>query len=133
MGLFMAANDITDGTMIDLSEIPTELLQQELDKRKKAKRELREKLAHDKVCCKNCAYRIYGKTQFTSTLYNETWVCLKRPKASSNIFGRVPYYNQAYFACGPQYNGCDMFLHKDSEEGREIIKGNQTMSFRVID
>lgn len=130
----MATSDIIDKTkMIDLSEIPTELLQQELDKRKKANKELREKLAYNKICCKNCAYRIYGKTKFDASMYNETWVCQKRPKIPVNAFGRVPDYNKAYFACGNQYNGCDMFLHKDSEDGRKIIKENQTMSLRVID
>lgn len=130
----MVANDIIDkAIMIDLSEISTELLQQELDKRKRADQELRKRLAHDKVCCKNCAYRIYGKTQFSSSIYDETWVCQKRPKNPPNIFGRVPDYNQAYFACKYQYNGCDMFLHKDSEEGQKVVKKNQTMSFRVTD
>lgn len=119
--------------MIDLSEIPTELLQQELDKRKRDARQLREQLMHDKVCCKNCAYRIYGKTQFTSSMYDETWVCQQRPKTPLNTFRRVPDYNKAYFACSSQYNGCDMFLHKDSEEGQKIVKKNQSISFRVID
>ena len=91
--------------MIDLSEVPTELLQQELDKRKTTERELREKLAHDKICCKNCAYRIYGKTQFDSAMYNETWVCKKKPKEARNLFGRVPDYNQAYYVCSYRYNG----------------------------
>lgn len=131
----MAANNNIDGTMIDLSEIPTELLQQELDKRKKKERELREKAAYEKVCCKNCAYRIYGKTVHMSSLYEETWVCLKRPKRvpKRNVFGRVPDYNKAYFACSYQYNGCKMFLHKDSDKGKKIVEKNRTMSLRAIE
>ena len=130
----MVADNITNDTiMIDLSEIPTELLRQELDKREQEERRLRKKLAHDKVCCKNCAYRIYGKTQFNSSLYDETWVCQKRPKTPQNVFGRTPDYNKAYFVCLYKYNGCNMFLHKDSEEGQKIAKKNQAMSFRVID
>lgn len=128
----MVADNITDGTMIDLSEIPTELLEQELNKRKKAARELREKQRHDKVCCRNCAYRIYGKSTFSSNIMEDTWVCKKRPKTPTNVFERVPDYNKAYYVCARQYDGCEMFLHKDSEQGQKEVKKNRRLSFRVI-
>lgn len=119
--------------MIDLSEIPTELLEQELIKRKAEAKEEREKLAYEKVCCKNCAYRIYGKTYYRGNILEETWVCKKRPKKARNIFGRVPDYNKAYYVCGYKYNGCKMFLHKDSEKGKKIIKKHINATFRVIE
>lgn len=130
----MATKENINGQpVIDLSQIPTELLEQELKKRKAEVKELREKLKREKVCCKNCAYRIYGRTYFGSSMFNETWVCLKRPKDPTNLFGRVPSYNMAYYVCDHKYNGCELFLHKDSPKGREIVKENKTMSFRVID
>lgn len=119
--------------MIDLSEIPTELLKQELEKRRAAAKAQREKELYEKVCCKNCAYRIYGKTFFRGSILAETWVCKKRPKDINNVFGRVPDYNKAYYACDRKYNGCKMFVHKDSEKGKKLVKKFMTASFRVID
>lgn len=129
----MATAEISNGQEIDLSKVPIELLVQELAKRKEEARKLKAKQKHEKVCCKNCAYRIYGRTHFGASIYNDTWVCLKRPKNPANLFGRVPSYNMAYFVCDKKYNGCEMFLHRDSEEGKKIIKLNNTMSFRVTD
>lgn len=119
--------------MIDLSKIPTDILKQELEKRRVAAKEQREKDLYEKVCCKNCAYRVYGKTQFGGAILGETWVCKKRPKKADNIFGRVPDYNKAYYACHWKYNGCKMFVHKDSERGKKLVKKYMNASFRVID
>ncbi len=133
MEIHMAANESTEEKTIDLSQIPTELLAQEFFKRKQEAREKREELAYKKACCRNCAYRIYGKSQFNSSILQETWVCQKRPKTPRNIFGRVPEYNKAYYACQKRYNGCKMFLHKDSPRGKKIVEKNKAMSFRVTD
>lgn len=132
----MAAIEISGSTpAIDLSQVPTELLEQELNKRRKEAKELREELAYKKACCKNCAYRIYGKTSFDSAFYSDTWVCKKRPKKvpRRNFFGQVPKYCQAYYACDRKYDGCKMFLHKDSQKGKAIIEKNKGMYLRVTE
>ena len=130
-----AVKDLENAQSIDLSKVPTELLKQELDKRKKENKILQEKLAHEKICCKNCAYRIYGKTKFDSAIYSETWVCKRRPKLvpKRNAFGKVPDYNQAYYACDRKYDGCKKFLHKDSERGKKITAKNKHIYSRVIE
>jgi hypothetical protein len=121
--------------MIDLSQVPTDILREELERRRLAAKVEREKAAYEKVCCKNCAYRVYNKSHFTNTMFEETWVCLKRPKEppAKIPFGRVPDYNKSYYVCGRQYNGCKMFIHKNSEKGQKIVKRNQIMAFRAID
>ncbi len=120
--------------MIDLSEIPTELLKQELDKRKAAAKEQKEKEKYERKCCKNCAYRIYGKTFFKGSILSETWVCKKHPKKIISIFNNVPEYNRAYYSCNYFKNkDCKMFIHKDSEKGKKIVKKYMRASFRVID
>lgn len=136
MDLLMAANEESNRKeTIDLSQVPTELLKEELEKRRKIAKAEREKAAYEKICCKNCAYRVYNKPWRNNTLYEETWVCLKRPKPVplKVPFGRLPDYNKSYYVCGSQYNGCKMFLHKDSEKGKKIVQENRTMSFRAIE
>lgn len=136
MELLMATdNEPNETVKTDLSQIPTGLLKAELERRKPIERAERERAAYEKACCKNCAYRIYSRSWSLSTMYEETWVCLKRPKRVPNKvpFGRLPEYNKAYYVCGYKYDGCEMFLHRDTPEGQEIVKANQTMALRGIE
>lgn len=115
--------------MIDLSEIPLEDLEAELNKRKQEIREAKIKARAEKVCCQNCAYQFFGKTNLGNLQSGDSLVCYKRPKRiPRNYFETIPDYMQTYCACSAQYNGCTMFVHKESEEGRKIAKRLSFMS-----
>lgn len=106
----------------DLSQIPTEVLQEELDKRRALKRAEREEERKNRVGCDNCAHRIYGPAQRSLCKY-ETWVCELRPLQTKHYYFSSPVpYNKAYRVCTRLFDGCEMFLHKDSEEGKKLVK-----------
>lgn len=118
--------------MIDLTSVPLEELKAELARRKEVAKEVRKKALEEKVCCRNCAYRIQGKTNGGPLQSYDSWVCYKRPKKTkNNYFDNVPKYNQAYWACGPQYKGCPMFVHKKSVEGENITRKISSMDDRI--
>ena len=108
--------------MIDLTTIPFEDLKAEFERRKAIAKAARKKASEEKVCCRNCAYRFSGYTnngriQGTHT----TWVCFKRPKITRfNYLDHPPVYNDTYHVCKVAYDGCEMFVHRRSAEGKKI-------------
>lgn len=128
----MAASfTINDLIMIDLSEVPLNDLKEELARRMKAAKEAREREMAERNCCKNCAYRISGHTNYSKIQGYESWVCYKKPKKFKNYFNNGPQYNQAYFACSPTIRGCEMFVHKNSAKGIKIRQKLSPMADRI--
>lgn len=117
--------------MVDLSEVPTEALKEELERRiainKKARREKFEGL----IRCKNCAFRIPGRTGYGKLQEYDSWVCYKKPKQFKTYFNNGPQYTQAYYACSTAIKECGMFVHKNSAEGIKIRKKLSVMADRI--
>lgn len=119
--------------MIDLSEIPTEVLKAELEKRRLIAKAAREKAAREKVCCRNCAHRTLGKSNYRNYSAETTWICeVKRRQTITNrtYFANGPQYNYTYYVCGRKHDGCELFIHKDSETGKRIIQERKSMADR---
>ena len=117
--------------MIDLSKVPLNDLKDELKRRMAAAREAREKEMAERNCCRNCAYRISGRTNYSKIQGCESWVCYKKPKKFKTYFDNGPQYNQAYFACSPTIKGCEMFVHKNSAKGTKIRQKISPMANRI--
>lgn len=117
--------------MIDLSEVPTKDLKEELKKRIELEREARKERYEGLVRCKNCAFRISGRTNYGKLQGYESWVCYKRPKQFKTYFSNGPQYTKAYYACSPAIKGCGMFVHKNSEEGIKIRQKLALMADRL--
>lgn len=132
MEFFLVANlAINRFNMIDLSMVPLADLKAEVARRTAIEREARKKAVEERACCKNCAYRIFGRTNYGKLQGYESWVCYKKPKKFKTYFNNGPEYNQAYFACSPVIKGCEMFVHKNSAEGIKIRKKLSPMTDRI--
>lgn len=120
--------------MIDLTEVPLEDLKAELGRRANIRRIERDAEKKIKVCCENCAYRIYGRTH-AGRLEYETWVCEARPKNKQfGYAGNILPYNTVFYCCDAHYNNvCELFVHKESEEGKKIVKKRRKMVGVVSD
>lgn len=112
--------------MIDLTTIPLEDLQAEVDRRLAIQKAERKKNRAERVCCNNCANKILGRTNYGSLQNNESWVCSKRPKTFAQRLNNVPHYLKAYYACNRSITECSLFVNKNSPEGlnrlRELVK-----------
>lgn len=117
--------------MIDLKKVPLADLKAEVERRMELERAARKKAAEEKACCKNCAYRIFGRTSYGKIQGYESLVCYKKPKKFKNYFNDGPKYNQAYYACSPVIKGCEMFVHKNSAEGIKIRKKLSPMTDKI--
>lgn len=117
--------------MIDLSEVSTKDLKDELERRMALEKEARKRASEERACCKNCAFRIFGRTSYGKLQGYESWVCYKKPKKFKTYFNNGPQYNQAYYACSPTIKGCEMFIHKNSAEGIKIKQKLSPMADRL--
>lgn len=111
---------IMEQSIVDLTTVPLEDLKAELNRRKIIAQEARKKARDEKVCCKNCVYRIQGRTNNGLLQTYDSWVCYRRPKKFRNYLEHAPKYNQAYFACNNRIKECSMFVHKKSPKGLKI-------------
>ena len=118
-------------TMIDLSEVSTKELKEELKRRKIVEREARKQRNEGLVRCKNCAFRIPGQTNYGALEGYDSWVCYKKPKQFKTYFNNGPQYTKAYYACSPAIKGCRMFVNKNSEEGIKIRQKLSMMADRI--
>lgn len=118
---------------MDLSQIPLKDLEEEVARRKAEIKRLKKEAAENRICCRNCAFRVIGKSIST---YPETWVCEKRPKDHGAYKADVPFYLRTFMACGRMYHDkCQIFIHAKSEEGKKIIKERikQNRRYRIGD
>lgn len=117
--------------MIDLSEVPTEELKEELKRRLALEREARKQKNKELIRCKNCAFRIPGRTSYGKLQGYDSWVCYKRPKQFKTYFSNGPQYTKAYYACSAAIKGCEMFVNKNTEEGIKIRQKLSLMADRI--
>lgn len=117
--------------MNDLTKVPLSELKAEVARRMAIEREARRKAKEEKRCCRNCAFRIIGRTNYGRIQGCESWVCYMQPKKFKNYQNSGPGYNKAYYACNPLIRDCDMFVHKNSEEGIKFRKKHSSMSERI--
>lgn len=120
-----------------LRDVPFNELEKEYLRRVQERKEERKKQKYERRTCRNCAFRIWGKIYTSGLTNHETWVCEKKPKPlqRKHIYSGSPLpYLQAHIACISQRNkSCELFIHKDSEEGKEIIQQRQSMSDFISD
>lgn len=123
--------------MTDLKDVPFEELKAEFLRRLAERREQKKIEKSTRASCENCAFRIWGKVYMQGFTNHETWVCSKKPRSILNrgaYSGTVLPYMNAYVTCKRYLpEPCDMFLHKDSPEGKKIVESRQTMADRFSD
>lgn len=132
MEFFVASNiTLNRFSMIDLSTVPLSELKAEVARRTAIEREARKKAKEERVSCRNCAYRIMGRANYGKIQGQESWVCYMRPKKFKTYQGSGPEYTRAYYSCSPFIKECEMFVHKNSEEGAKIRKKLFPMASRI--
>lgn len=121
--------------MNDLDNVSFEELKKEYLKRLEIRRKQKKEMIRTRPRCHNCAHRIWGKVFGSGSTNHETWVCEKKPKNMHRfVYGTyVLPYMQAYMSCLTQHEDCEMFVHKDSEQGQKIIRKRSSMADRIAD
>lgn len=118
----------------NLDNVPFEELEEAYWRRRRQKIQEHKKEIASRHNCRNCAYRIYARTWQGGLQGHETWVCQMRPKMNKSYHSTMPIYARSYRSCSNLTTlDCEMFVHRESEKGKQIVRKNQTMAERLSD